>query len=295
MQQEPENMDLPLHDDTLLTQRTWSYYAALSIVIPVQAIPLLSWLAIILEAWRNGLLLVRSNTHLLEKLAVLWALLEVSLALVVIHLCLLNMIPHQALFSLHHWFLVDKLARRPAKIDQTELSYLRLIFNRILHVGLYDKPRPVMPPREYNGDTELNVDDIPALSFDDPRAVDFRNSLRTWFSRSSWSAISRTHMLSWLSWSMFNASFDSMTEEQRALIVKALVMMERRTGARFPDKASNRGSGGDAKTLRLTLDPMSVSSRPLIAYFLINVAGIATMNWLEWKYGARYETTGGTT
>lgn len=199
------------------------------------------------------------------------------------------------LFSLYHWFLVHKLARRPAKIDQIELSQLRVIFYRIMHVGLHDKPQPGTSPGEYSGDAELDVEDIPALSFNDPRAVDFRNSLRTWFSRSSWSAISRTHVLSWLSWGMFNAYFDTVAEEHGALIDKALAMMERRAGAQLPDMAASRGVSGEAKTLRLTLDPMSVSSRPLMAYVLINVAGIATMNWLEWKYGARYKTTGGTT
>ena len=86
---ELENVDLRLHepdpDDTLLTQKTWSYYAALSIVIPVRVIPPLSWLAVVLEAWRNGPHLVRRDTHWFEKLGVLWALLEVSLAPAVIH------------------------------------------------------------------------------------------------------------------------------------------------------------------------------------------------------------------
>lgn len=199
------------------------------------------------------------------------------------------------LFSLYHWSLVDNLARRPAKIEQAEISHLRSLFNRILHVGLYDKQRPGTPPENYNGDTDLKVQDIPALAFDDPRAVDFRNSLRTWFSRSSWRAISRTHLLSWLSWSMFNTSLESITEEQRALVDKALLMMERRAGARLPDTAHNSASNdnvGEVKTLRLTLDPISVSSRPLLAYVLVNIAGVVCRTWFKWKYDARCETIG---
>ena len=201
-------------------------------------------------------------------------------------------------FSLHHSFLVDKLARRPARIDQAEISHLRSLFYRVLHVGLDDKPRSGGPPTYCNGDAELNFEDIPTLAFDDPRAVDFRNSLRTWFSRSSWSAISRAHLLSWLSWGMFNSSLESITEEQRAFVDEALVMTERRAGARLPDitndKVLNGSAGGGPKTLRLSLDPISVSSRPLAAYVLINIAAVACGSWFEWKYGAQYKTMGGT-
>ena len=67
-------------DVTLLTQRTWTYYAALVVIVmPVQAIPVLSWLVIIFDIWRNGLSLFRRSVHSLERAGVLWALLEVRL------------------------------------------------------------------------------------------------------------------------------------------------------------------------------------------------------------------------
>jgi hypothetical protein len=77
---EPGSVDIPIYNDAppAVTLGTWSYYAALAVVLPVQAIPLLSLLAIIFEAWRNGSRLVRHDAHTLEKLGVLWALLEVG-------------------------------------------------------------------------------------------------------------------------------------------------------------------------------------------------------------------------
>jgi len=78
---EPNNVDLSLRHDTRASRGTWSYYAALAIVLPVWGIPLLSWVTVIFEVWRNGTRLVRRNAHSLEKVAVLWALLEVSLGI----------------------------------------------------------------------------------------------------------------------------------------------------------------------------------------------------------------------
>lgn len=205
-------------------------------------------------------------------------------------------------FSLHHWFHVDRLSRRPARIVQADLSHLRSLFNRIMHVGLYGvegTPPTSAPPREYSGEA-LRLEDLPVLEPDDPRAVDFRTSLRTWFHGSSWSSLTRAHLLSWLGWSIFNARFENLSTEQETLARKALAMMERRAGTSLPDGAGpspNLGANGKnyVEPLRLTLDPMSVQSRPLIAYAVINFVSMAVRKWLEWKYDAQYETIGGTT
>lgn len=59
------------------TSRAKSYYAALALIIPVWAISLLSWIALVIELARNGPRLVSHDASRLEKVAVLWALLEV--------------------------------------------------------------------------------------------------------------------------------------------------------------------------------------------------------------------------
>ena len=92
---------------------------------------------------------------------------------------------------------------------------------------------------------------------------------------------------------MFYTSYDQLSAEHQNLVITALGMMERRSGVRLPDRP---GKGDPSvKPLRLTLDPLSVQSRPLIAYLVINLAGVATKKWLVWARGARYETVGGIT
>lgn len=120
-------------------------------------------------------------------------------------------------------------------------------------------------------------------------------------------------MRSWLTWSLFDeASIDALSEEQREVVECALSMMERRAGMalgtdghdddeNIADEARAEGEQRrkemhSIKPLRLTLDPMSVSSRPLIAYAVINAVGLATRRWLEWAYeGVKYDTVGGIT
>lgn len=203
---------------------------------------------------------------------------------------------------MHHWHLVDTLSRLPPGIDEVELSYIQLVFNRIVHLGLHDThegtTRPGSSPQEHVRN-ELNLDAIPYLAYDDPRAVDFRSMLRIWFRGSSWSSLSREHMLSWLSWCMFSSAVENISAEQRELVERTTLMMERRAGARLPEEKGTSVEGlkkeDDIKPLRLTLDPMSVQSRPLIAYAVINLARFATHKWLESKYDVEYEVIGETT
>lgn len=71
---EHDSDDLP-HSDA--HARTWSYYAALLLVVPVWAITPLSWLFLLFEAYQNGARLVPRHASSSEKVLVIWALLEV--------------------------------------------------------------------------------------------------------------------------------------------------------------------------------------------------------------------------
>ncbi|KAF8309542.1 hypothetical protein DL93DRAFT_2230807 [Clavulina sp. PMI_390] len=270
-----EGVDLYAEATPQTPHRPLSYYFALAAILPVKAIIWVSWLFVAVQLWRNGFRLVRHSSPALEKIWVIWALLEV-------------------LFSLHQWHLVDTLSRKPARIEQASMPRLRMLFKRIVNVGLHDPP--VLDPDFAQDLEELSLDDIPKLDFDDPRALDFRNALRTWFSGASWASLTRYPMLSWLSWSMFNASVEDVSDEQRMLLDRALVMMERRTGATFPEKlgdnAKSAAPGAKVKPLRLTLDPVSVQSRPLLAYAVINIMGWSTRWWFQWEFGVRYEVAG---
>lgn len=136
------------------------------------------------------------------------------------------------------------------------------------------------------------------------------------------SPVSRAHMRSWLVWTLFNeGSTEALSNEQCEVVECALNMMERRAGMMLGtddnEGVSNQGSSEQSdqnrqaqskhlqreqkqlhniKPLRLTLDPMSVSSRPIIAYAVINAAGLFAYRWFEWRYvGVKYETVGGIT
>lgn len=140
---------------------------------------------------------------------------------------------------------------------------------------------------------DMKPEDVPLLAYDDPRAIDFRTSMQTWFSGTPWSSLTRAHLLSWLSWSMFNSSFEGLSREQENLVDRAGTMMERRAGSQLPTEAGVVSNGErDIKPLRLTLDPFTVQSRPLIAYAVINLVGFGVRRWFQWKYGVRYEVAG---
>nr|WVH01958.1 uracil phosphoribosyltransferase [Naematelia aurantialba] len=105
----------------------------------------------------------------------------------------------------------------------------------------------------------------------DRRAVEFRESLRTWFDHAPWESIKRTNMLVWLSWSCFNRPYEEVSshDEWRTFLEKSITMLEARTGMLFPE-----GYSKDVKIIRLTLDPVNARGRPLILYALTNA-----INW----------------
>lgn len=143
---------------------------------------------------------------------------------------------------------------------------------------------------------------IPELSASDPRAVDFREYLRYWFNGCQFGEIKRLNMADWLAWSLYGQTFESIELERKqwdregrprmklddgthddlddadedeaeeeiegdkyGLVMHCVDLIEARAGGhRF-----ERGRNETIKTLRLTLDPVRVTQRPLILYLVV--------------------------
>ncbi|GAA5901993.1 uncharacterized protein JCM6883_000460 [Sporobolomyces salmoneus] len=139
------------------------------------------------------------------------------------------------------------------------------------------------------------------LSPSDPRAIDFRNYLRYWFAGCEFTEIKKLNMADWLAWSLYGTTMESLEEERRewdrtgrpplklddgitldaddsddfdedtmiegdkyGLVMHCVELVEARAAHRF-----ETGRNEKIKTLRLTLDPVRVTQRPLILYLVV--------------------------
>lgn len=183
----------------------------------------------------------------------------------------------EVVFSVYHAILAYWVSR-PCKQPSRKLSELQIAFTRVLKAGLAqlpeegydeettDSPRPGSPQEE-----------IVQLEPNDHRAIDFRYTLRTWFGRAPWSSITLHPVRQWLYWSIFNQDlppYETLTHVQRAALDDALSQLQKRLGKEVPEGPSG------IKPLRLTLDPVSISWRPLSFYCFVAAANM----YLKMKY-----------
>ena len=150
-------------------------------------------------------------------------------------------------------------------------------------------------PRFSNGNfSQLSfLDKRYPLSKNDPRAIDWRNMFSNWFLGKKWSELGRENVLEWLAWSCFSRSFEdvlleweqegrpilpetlqnaeeilSETKEddeprgKLGFLYSALYMLESRAGMTLPEGRAQ------AKSIRLQLDPVRATSRPLAKYLV---------------------------
>lgn len=159
---------------------------------------------------------------------------------------------------------------------------------RLLKAGLADLP-------EDGGDEEsLFVsrpgspeESIVQLEKHDPRAIEFRNSLRNWFHHAPWSSIRVLEVRKWLYWSIFNADMpppEKMPPPHKEALDGALDMLQKRTGTKIPE-----GSNPNIVPLRLTIDRTFINWRPVTFYAIIGLIN----RWLRRSYvscfGATFE------
>lgn len=117
-------------------------------------------------------------------------------------------------------------------------------------------------------------EDIIQLENDDPRAIDFRNSLRTWFCKVPWSSIKLHDLQRWVYWSMYNTEMpphDQLPESHSKTMDTAIDLLHKRLGCQTvePDPKDSK-----LRSMRLTIDPVQIWSRPLVFYSLVK-----SVNW----------------
>ncbi|KAI9001046.1 hypothetical protein BD414DRAFT_473454 [Trametes punicea] len=187
--------------------------------------------------------------------------------------CLFALALSEVFFSVYHYNLTSFISG-PSPVVPRKLHELRAVFRRVLQAGLASLPEEGFDEETLDVDRPGSpAEALAVLAYHDPRAVDFRNYLRTWFGKVPWSAIRRHEMFSWLSWSIFNAPFpgiDKVPESHRKVLLEVVEMIEDRAGAKIPD-----GSNPAVTPLLLTVDPVNVAWRPLIWY-----AGVALSNMI---------------
>ncbi|KAF9268049.1 hypothetical protein L218DRAFT_918278 [Marasmius fiardii PR-910] len=184
----------------------------------------------------------------------------------------------EVIFSVYHAILAYQVSG-PCKQPPGKLSELQIAFTRVLKAGLAqlpeegfdeettDCPRPGSPAEE-----------IVQLEPNDGRAIDFRNTLRTWFGRAPWSSITLHPVRQWLFWSIFNQDLppvEILTHSQRVALDDALLQLQKRLGKEVPE-----GPSSGIRPLRLTLDPVYISWRPLTFYCFVAAANM----YLKMKY-----------
>lgn len=163
---------------TIFPKRQLSFYAALLCIVgPVWIV---SPLSIFLVGWLAVTRPLYSLTRW-ELALFIYCIIEVS----VFFIRRVNIgSPCQTIFFVYHTAVARKLRNKPAVLPQYDLYHLRSLFTRILQTGL----APVYPDNDDDVEDEAAgsrpgspAESIERLEWDDPRAVDFRHRMRTWY------------------------------------------------------------------------------------------------------------------
>ncbi|KAI4525653.1 hypothetical protein K525DRAFT_234222 [Schizophyllum commune Loenen D] len=250
---------------------TLSFYAVLLIVAPFWLVPPLAWIFVIYTL-RAGRLYTASWSYL---------------ALFTLALC-------EVFFSVHYYHLSRRVAG-PTPVGPGSLRELTIQFTRILKAGLAslpedgfdeettDAPRPGSP-----------AEHIIQLERHDPRAVDFRHTLRNWFGGAPWSSIDVHHVRQWLYWSMFNAALpplDTLPHTHRAALNETLDLLQKRAGTVLPERVAEPSSA--VKPILLTVDKVNIHWRPFTFYAALWVVNRTLRVWLMHKFNANYASYDG--
>jgi hypothetical protein len=109
--------------------------------------------------------------------------------------------------------------------------------------------------------------------------------MRTWFHHAPWSDITLSSLRKWLAWSVFSTHFEALTEEEKDNIDEKIAVMEMRAGMKIPQDVQGEKV---VKPMRLTLDPLNVRMRPLVAYAVIGGVQVGLREIYRWKYGVTF-------
>lgn len=262
-------------------QRSLSFYAALFFVIaPFYAIPPFAWAYVIYSLWY-------------------WPSTSYSM----LKLCLFYWGCFEVIFSAYYRLLIYRVDTKLPDAHTIELDILRNAFKRVLQAGMASLPLntekepftgQVVSERdqhvaEYESVSRLNklaMYPIESLQFDDPRAVDYREYMRTWFHKKPWAEIHTHEMRQWLYWAIFNTTLptrNTIPTTHAIIIEEALALVQRRAGAILKE-----GSNPHCKPVLLTIDPVTIHPRPLIFYALLWAINRLSRNILVYCCGFQY-------
>jgi len=189
----------------------------------------------------------------------------------------------QALFSIYHFYLSRIVSRHEAHGTE-DLREIQAAFKRLLQSGLANLP-------EDGGDEESlragsPKEDIIQLEPNDPRAIDFRNAMRSWFCNVPWSSIKVHEVRQWLYWSIYNANLppsESLSASHQAVLERALDLLQRRCGCIF-----EAGSNPAIRPMRLTLDKVNILWRPFTFYVILHALNSSLRKWYKMKWNAYF-------
>ncbi|KAI0677587.1 hypothetical protein C8Q78DRAFT_960231 [Trametes maxima] len=244
-------------------RRDLTFYLVLVVaVLPIWSVVPLSW-AFVIHTLHSGLIWTFAWRG--------WGLFALALS--------------EVFFSVYHYNLTSFVAG-PSPNGPSSLHELQAVFKRVLQAGLASLPEEGFDEETLDVDRPGSPEEaLTVLDYYDPRAIDFRNYLRTWFNRVPWSAIRRHEMFSWLYWSIFNAAFpgiDEVSETHKKVLNEVIQMIEHRSGSKIPD-----GTNPAANPLRLTLDPVNVTWRPLVWYAWVALSNAFLRRNLKTRWNAK--------
>ncbi|KAK7470562.1 hypothetical protein VKT23_001986 [Stygiomarasmius scandens] len=192
----------------------------------------------------------------------------------------------EVIFSVYHYHLVRHI-KSLVPHNTVDFSELQSAFHRVLKAGLADLSEDGLDEETLNVSRPGSPEEtIVKLEADDHRAMDFRNTLRTWFGKVQWSAVRKHEVRQWLYWSIFNADLPPLSElsdSHRAVLDDTMQLLEKRLGKEVPE-----GSCPQAKPMRLSVDPIYVTWRPFALYASVAIVNFYLKNWYWKQRGFRY-------
>ncbi|KAF5333481.1 hypothetical protein D9611_002449 [Ephemerocybe angulata] len=231
-------------------ERDSSFYVALfAAVLPLWSIVPASWLFVVYTLYTGRI------WHFGVSGAVIFSL----------ALC-------EVFFSVYHYQLASHVAG-PSPFTPADTVEIQAAFTRLLKAGMANLPEDGGDEESlFTGRPGSPEEDIIQLDRDDPRAVDFRNCLRTWFCKVRWSDITLHDLQRWVYWSMYNAEmppYEDLTDSHRRVLDSAIDLLHKRLGCQTENRKDS-----PLRSMRLTIDPVQIWSRPFLFYALVK-----TINW----------------
>ena len=192
-------------------------------------------------------------------------------------------------FSIYLYVLTQRAARirQPPAFKTVELETLLI---NCLEVGLQRIPlgartRWIGKARPLK--TISSAFDQHHLSADATASIRLR--LMQWFHNANVGAIRAGNMREWLAWAFLGRELQDCEDnaDACALLESALGLIEKRCNWKFPT-----GYNTDIRSIRLTLDPLQASHRPLAAYIVCNGFTYGTIAWACFSGGFQLQTHG---